>query len=236
MSLKLFVPCFIDQGAPQIGAATVELLNRLGVPWEYPADQTCCGQFAHTVGDLATARRLMRHFLKVFGGASPVLCPSVSCAHLVRQGYPQLAEGERERAATEALASRVLELSQFLAARPPLPWTPRFPGRLALHRSCKARQLGVLPGAARLLSRVAGLELLEVSPYYSCCGFGGAFTVQHPELSREMGEAYLEAVMATGARGLVSLDYSCILHLKGVAARGGWDLEFFHLAEVLLAD
>jgi hypothetical protein len=39
--------------------------------------------------------------------------------------------------------------------------------------------------------------------------------------------------MATGARGLVSLDYSCLLHLKPVAAAMGWDLEFYHLAEVL---
>ncbi len=44
VGLKLFIPCFIDQGAPQIGAATVELLHRLRVPWEYPEDQTCCGR------------------------------------------------------------------------------------------------------------------------------------------------------------------------------------------------
>jgi L-lactate dehydrogenase complex protein LldE len=48
-----------------------------------------------------------------------------------------------------------------------------------------------------------------------------------------MGEVYLEAVRATGARGLVSLDYSCLLHLQGVAAARGWDLQFFHLAEIL---
>jgi L-lactate dehydrogenase complex protein LldE len=236
MGLQLFIPCFIDQGAPLIGAATVAVLQRLGVSWEYPESQTCCGQFAQTMGDFATARRLLRHFLKVFGGAETVLCPSASCVHLARQGYLQLAEDSQERRELEALAPRVLELSQFLAARLPLPWTPRFQGRLALHRSCKARQLGALPGAVRVLSQVAGLELAEVSPYYSCCGFGGTFKVQHPELSREMGETYLEAVRATGAQGLVSLDYSCLLHLQGVAAARGWDLQFIHLAELLLSD
>ena len=142
----------------------------------------------------------MRHFLKVFG-AGTILCPSASCAHLVRQGYPQLAEGQKERRAVEALASRVLELEPVPGRRGRRCPGPPVSGRLALHRSCKARQLGGSPRARGLFSRVAGLELLEVSPYYSCCGFGGAFTVQHPELSREMGEAYLEAVMATGAGG-----------------------------------
>ncbi len=234
MALKLFIPCFMDQCGAEIAGAVVGLLDRLGVSWEYPEDQTCCGQFAHTVGDEATARRLMRHFLRVFGRAEAVICPSASCAYMVRQGYPQLAHDARERREIEAFAIRVVELSEWLADRGPLPWTPHFQGSLVLHHSCKARQLGVLQAAARVLSQVAGVELISVSPYYSCCGFGGTFSVQHPELSQAMAAAYLEAVLATGALGLVSLDWSCLLHLKGVAAARGWNLRFFHLAELLM--
>ncbi|MCX5892794.1 MAG: (Fe-S)-binding protein, partial [Deltaproteobacteria bacterium] len=201
MSLRLFIPCFLDQGAPQVAAAVAELLNRLGLAWDYPEEQTCCGQFAYTLGDPATARRLMRHFLRVFETAELIICPSASCTLLVRRHYPRLAQEPRERREAEALAARTLEFSEFLARLGPLPWTPRFDAPLVLHRSCKARQLGALPGAAQVLAQVAGLRLLEVSPYYSCCGFGGVFSVQHPDLSRKIGEAYLEAVLATGARG-----------------------------------
>jgi len=214
----------------------VQLLARLGVSWEYPADQTCCGQFAYTVGDMATARRLMRHFLRVFGKAEAILCPSASCNLMVRVHYPELARGAGERRDIEAMAGRVRELSEWLAARGTLPWTLRFDGALVLHRSCKARQLGVLETAAQLLSQVQGLKLLEVSPYYSCCGFGGVFSVQHPSLSQDIGAAYLQAVLATGAQGLVSLDASCLLHLKSIAQAGGIDLQFFHLADVMLAE
>ena len=236
MALKLFIPCFLDQCAPAQAAAVAALLDRLGLAWDYPPDQTCCGQFAYTLGDPATARRLLRHFLRVFGAADGIVCPSASCAHMVRRGYPELARDPAERRQAEALAGKTLELSEYLDQRGPLPWTPRFDGSLVLHRSCKARQLGALPGAARLLSRVAGLRLLEVSPYYSCCGFGGVFSVRRPDLAREIGEAYLEAVRATGARGLVSLDYSCLMHLRAVAATRGLKLEFFHLAEILLSE
>jgi L-lactate dehydrogenase complex protein LldE len=208
------------------------VLERLGAAWEYPRDQTCCGQFAYTLGDASTARRLMRHFLRVFGDGE-VLCPSASCVHMVRGHYPQLAESPRERQQVAALAARVRELSEWLALQGPLPWTPTFSETLVLHHSCRARQLGVLPATARVLSQVAGLTLLTVSPYYSCCGFGGTFRVQQPELSRALGQAYLEAVSATGARGLVSLDWSCLQHLQGVAAASGRDLQFFHLAEIL---
>jgi L-lactate dehydrogenase complex protein LldE len=152
---------------------------------------------------------------------------------MVRHCYPQLAEGRRESRAVAALASRVLELSEWLAGRGPLPWTPGFDGSLVLHRSCKARQLGVLDGAREVLSRVQGLELLTISPYYTCCGFGGTFGLQHPGLSRDIGEAYLAAVSATGASGLVSLDYSCLLHLQGLGVALSRDLKFYHLAEIM---
>lgn len=223
----------MDQCAPQVAGAVVDLVNRLGVPWEYPTEQTCCGQFALTLGDPATAWRLMRHFLRVFEGADVILCPSASCTYTVRHHYPELAQDAGERRAATELASRVLELSEWLAHREPLPWTPRYNGSLVLHRSCKARQLGALDGVARLLSQVPGLELLTVSPYYSCCGFGGSFKVQQPQLSRQIGEAYLAAVRATGAAGMVSLDYICLLHLRALADGRAGDLRFFHLAEIL---
>jgi L-lactate dehydrogenase complex protein LldE len=233
MSVKLFVPCFIDQFAPELAATVGRLLDRLGVAWEYPADQTCCGQFAYTIGDFATARRLMRHFLKVFKGTNAVICPSASCTLMVRRHYPKLAEGLKETRQAEALAARTWELSQWLADRGPLPWTPRFSGTLVLHQSCKALQLEVLHGAERVLSQVEGLNLAKISPYYSCCGFGGAFKFQHPELSHIIGEAYLEAVAATGAQGLASLDYSCLLHLRSVAAVRKLQVNFYHLAELI---
>lgn len=233
MSLQLFIPCFLDRCAPQVAGAVAGLLDRLEVAWKYPEDQTCCGQFAWTAGDPATARRLMRHFLRVFAGAGTILCPSASCTYMVRHCYPQLAEGRWESRAVAALAARVMELSEWLCAWGPRPWPPGFDGSLVLHQSCKARQLGVLDGTREVLSRVQGLELLTISPYYTCCGFGGTFALQHPELSREIGAAYLAAVSATGAAGLVSLDYSCLLHLQGLGVAAARDLKFYHLAEIM---
>ena len=138
--IKLFIPCFLDQLAPQVAQAVTGLLDRLNVAWGYPEDQTCCGQFAWTVGDVATARRLMRHFLRVFAGDETILCPSASCTYMVRHCYPQLAEGPGERHAVAALAARVMELGEWLDSRGPLPWSPRFGGSLVLHQSCKARR------------------------------------------------------------------------------------------------
>ena len=41
MKVALFVPCFIDAFYPEVGIATLELLERLGVEVDYPEEQTC---------------------------------------------------------------------------------------------------------------------------------------------------------------------------------------------------
>jgi L-lactate dehydrogenase complex protein LldE len=234
--LSLFIPCFVDQFFPQVGDAVVQILTRLGVQFQYPPEQTCCGQFALTVGDNGTARRLARHFVKVFSGKGDIICPSASCTLTVRREYPPLAGSPGAAQQVRSVTSRVFELSEWLAAQGTLPWRPRFDGVLALHRSCKARELGVVENTAALLDQVEGLTVTTVSPYYTCCGFGGVFAAQHPELARAIGQAYLDAVVATGATGLVSLDASCFLHLRGVAQSLGLKLDFYHLAEILAGE
>lgn len=236
MRLTLFLPCVVDQWAPDVGLAVARLLNALGLTWHYPGEQTCCGQFALTAGNLPAARRLMRHFFRVFGGAEAIVCPGASCTLMVRRYYPKLAETRAEAKLARELADRTFELGEYLTSVGPLPWKSRLPGILALHGACKARQLGVLPLARRLLSQVQGLRVTEASPYFSCCGFGGVFHRQHPDLAAEIGRAYLKAVRATGATGLISPDWGCFLHLKPLAARENLPLTFHHLAQILLPE
>lgn len=44
MQVGLFIPCYIDAFFPEVGVATLGLLERLGCSVEYPLDQTCCGR------------------------------------------------------------------------------------------------------------------------------------------------------------------------------------------------
>ena len=44
MKVALFVPCYVDAFFPEVGIATLELLERLGCEVDYPLEQTCCGQ------------------------------------------------------------------------------------------------------------------------------------------------------------------------------------------------
>jgi Cysteine-rich domain len=67
MRVGLFVPCYVDAFHPEVGIATLELLERFGLDVEYPYDQTCCGQPMTNTGSQSPRRR--RHFSS---GTSPL--------------------------------------------------------------------------------------------------------------------------------------------------------------------
>jgi L-lactate dehydrogenase complex protein LldE len=76
--VALFVTCLVDLIRPQIGWATVKLLEDAGCAVEAP-EQTCCGQPAWNSGDRETARALARQAIAAFEGYDYVVAPSGSC-------------------------------------------------------------------------------------------------------------------------------------------------------------
>ena len=68
MKVALFVPCYIDAFFPEVGIATLELLERLGVEVDYPLDQTCCGQPMANSGCHEDAAATEALFVRNFAG------------------------------------------------------------------------------------------------------------------------------------------------------------------------
>ncbi|HEU4900003.1 MAG TPA: (Fe-S)-binding protein, partial [Actinomycetota bacterium] len=117
MRVALFVTCLVDGLFPDVGKATVGLLERLGCTVEVPRAQTCCGQMHVNTGYLSEAVPLVRRHAEVFRGYDAVVAPSGSCVGSVRHQHAWVAEeaGDPElAAAAREVASRTYELSEFL--------------------------------------------------------------------------------------------------------------------------
>ena len=79
----------------------------------------------------------------------------------------------------------------------------------------------------------AGIEHTPLPDAEVCCGFGGVFAVDFPEVSGALGEAKARSAASTDAEALVGCDLSCLVHIAGRAHRTGIDLTVRHIAEVL---
>jgi L-lactate dehydrogenase complex protein LldE len=230
----LFVTCLVDQFFPEVGEASVRLLERSGRRVVFPGEQTCCGQPAFNMGYRDEARRLARRFIEIFEPYEEIVAPSGSCVSMVRKFYPELFESEpkwQERA--RGLGEHVFELTEFLHANAFEPRS-RFQGKVTYHASCHLlRELGVRKQPRDLLTRVPGVELVEMNAAEVCCGFGGAFSVKMSGLSEAMLNDKLASAEATGADVLTATDCGCLMHLGGALSRRGSALRAIHIAEIL---
>jgi L-lactate dehydrogenase complex protein LldE len=243
IKIGLFIPCYIDAFFPEVGIATLELLERLGVSVDYPLDQTCCGQPMANSGLQEDSAATEAHFVDCFKDFDTVVGPSGSCVHHIRfhldaiNGPPQV---QKVRHATRELVEFLhddLKVTDF-------PWAA-FPHEVGLHDSCSAvRGLGhtrpselvyepYFSKTRNLLAKVQGLKLIEIDRPDECCGFGGSFCVTDEAVSAKMGYDRVNDFHRHGVEFIVSADMSCLLHMKGVIDRLKLPMRVLHIAQVL---
>jgi len=219
MKVALFITCLGDALFPQIGIATVTLLERLGHTVEFPEAQTCCGQLHANTGYARPARSLEHSTAAAMAGYDAVVSPSGSCvAHL--------------RAHTDLPVYEVSELLiDVLGVDDVGAW---FPHRVAYHPTCHGLRLLRLDGRPeRLLARVAGIDLAPLSDADQCCGFGGTFAMKNAAMSGAMLADKCAHAMDTGATYLAAADSSCLAHIGGGLARRPGAPQPIHYVEIL---
>lgn len=238
MRIALFVTCLADALFPQVGIATVRLLERLGHQVEFPEGQTCCGQMHVNTGYRREALPLVRHHVEVFESCDVVVAPSGSCVGSVRHQHAMVARaaGDPELAdRASALARRTYELSELLVDVLGVEDVGAYyPHRVTYHPTCHSlRLLRVDDRPLRLLRNVGGITLTELPDAEQCCGFGGTFAVKNADTSTAMLADKMRNVLATGAEVATAGDASCLMHIGGGLSRLRSGTRTVHLAEVL---
>ena len=235
MNVQLFIPCFVDQLYPQTAFNMVKVLEKAGCNVQYNANQTCCGQPAFNAGFWDDARQVCTKFLKDFSGADYVVAPSASCVGFVRNYYPKLFDNSSHHNEVKDLQKRTFELSEFLVnVLHKDDFGASLPGKATYHDSCAGlRECKIKTEPRQLLSKVKGLQLVEMNDVETCCGFGGTFAVKFESISTSMADQKVTNALATGAEYIISTDLSCLMHIDGYIRYKGVKLKALHLADVL---
>jgi L-lactate dehydrogenase complex protein LldE len=240
MRVALFVTCLADTLFPNVGIATVRLLERLGHQVSFPAAQTCCGQMHVNTGYQRAALPLIRHFADTFDQCDAIVVPSGSCAGSIREQHAMVARraGDETLAARCAeVAARTYELSEFLVDVTGVEDVGAYyPHRVTYHPTCHSlRVLHAGDKPLRLLRNVAGIDLVELGDATVCCGFGGTFAIKNPDVSTAMLADKLASILATRAEVCTAGDSSCLMHIGGGLSRLRAGTRTVHLAEILAA-
>lgn len=235
MDVHVFIPCFIDQLYPDAGFNTIKVLEKVGCTVHYNPKQTCCGQPAFNAGYWGEAKEVCNKFIDDFHDAETIVIPSASCAGFVKNYYSKIYDNAPNQKDIKQFQGKVFELSDFLVNQLKIDDVGAiFNGKVAYHDSCAAlRECNLRTEPKLLLSKVKGLQLLEIKDHETCCGFGGTFSVKFEGISTAMGEQKVKNIVDTNADYLVSTDLSCLMHLNGIIQKKGCSIKSMHLADIL---
>lgn len=243
MKVALFIPCYVDQFYPQVGMATVKVLEHFGIEHVFPAGQTCCGQPMANAGCMPEARPLAVKFVDVFKNYQYVVAPSGSCVSMVRNHYENFFDEDDVEA--NEVRRRTYELSEFLVDVLKIDKiSGRFAAKVGMHQSCHGLRELRLGGCSEvmtkrpgkvtdLLGQLDGLTFAELKRNDECCGFGGTFAVAEEAISCMMGEDRINDHLQAGTEVLTAGDMSCLMHLDGIIRRQKHNIKVMHFAEIL---
>jgi L-lactate dehydrogenase complex protein LldE len=243
MKVGLFIPCYVNQFYPQVGIATLELLDKLGCCVEYPLSQTCCGQPMANSGYESLTKDCSEHFTKNFAHYEYIVCPAGSCVLHIKDHL----HSQKNEAGAVSIRHNIFELTEFLTDILKVEnLNAVFPHKVGLHQSCHGQrglhlsQMSELVAAPyskpeQLLNMVEGIELITLNRKDECCGFGGTFCVFEEAVSAKMGKDRVQDHMRHGAEYITAADMSCLMHLEGILKRQKSKVQVKHIAEILNA-
>jgi iron-sulfur cluster protein len=236
--VALFGGCLVDFVYPEQGVALLTALKDQGVQVEYPLGQTCCGLPAKMMGEKEVAKEVALQNLAALDPADYdyVLTLCASCGSHIKEAYPKLLAGTPAAVKAEQLMGKLIDFSSFLTRVlkvKPERFKDGKKAKVAYHSPCHlCRGLGVVKEPRDLLA-IAGLEYVPTKDEDSCCGMGGSYSMDFPEVSAEVLKKKLDAVEETGADLLVTDCPGCVLQLKGGMDKRGGKVKVKHIAEAV---
>ncbi len=228
-----FLGCGIDYALPDVGEASLDLLEAAGYQASV-SPNVCCGLPPYSYGDLEGARNLAQGNLKALRGEDVIITDCASCSSFLKD-YPRLFdEGDPRRAEAEQVASRVREFSEFTA-------TIELPANLravnavvTYHDPCHlSRYHKVTRQPRELLARIPGVTYRELPEADWCCGGAGSYSLTHHDLSMRILERKMENIRSTGAEIVVTPCPACVMQLRYGAEKFAVPVKVMHLSELL---
>jgi glycolate oxidase iron-sulfur subunit len=209
---KVFAGCIMSTGFADTTRATTEVIAAFGAQAELTAGQVCCGALQAHSGDVERARELARQNLEAFGdGDEPVVVNAAGCGAMLKHYGKLLPDDVR----ATRFASRVRDVSEFLAARTPIRAPREVKRTVAIQDPCHllhAQRISDPP--RKLLRAIPGVEVREIAEREICCGSAGIYNVTHPELSEDLQQRKCANIVASGAETVVTGNPGCWLQIQ----------------------
>ena len=198
-----------------VGMAVVDVLRRMGVEVIIPKDQGCCGLPIFFSGERKASVGVIRETLRLFArdDVDAVIVDCATCGSSLKNEYHHILKDmkglgedvtDEEIKAAELLSSKVQDISLFIDSHKE--WLPEIKPngekiRVTYHDPChlaKAQKVATQP--RNILKSIPNVEYVEMNGAIDCCGGGGSFQIDYPEISARITKRKTDNIEATKAQ------------------------------------
>jgi len=219
---------------PEINAATVRLLNRLGIEVAKPEREGCCGALVHHMGReddaLDFARRNVDGWYQLIdnGGLDAIIITASGCGTTIKDyGHMlRLDPAYAEKAARVSALAK--DITEYLASLD-LPEPELAPGlEVAYHSACSMQHGQKITREPRQLLTRAGFVVKEPAEGHLCCGSAGTYNILQPDISKRLRDRKVGYLERTGASIVATGNIGCMTQIAS-----GSNLQVLHTVQLL---
>jgi len=236
--IALFAGCAVDFIYPEQAAELLKVLQKYDVQVEFPMEQTCCGLPALMAAEEETAKEVALQNLRAMMSEKYdyILTLCASCGSHLKHNYPKIfKDASLKPENLEAFTDKIIDVSSFLvnvlkASSQDFNVTGE---KVAYHSPCHLCRGMKVTNEPRKLIELAGYDYVKSKDEDVCCGFGGSYSVDFPEISAEILKKKLDNVEAADSGILVTDCPGCVLQLRGGMDKRGRKIKVKHIAEII---
>ncbi|MCP4110414.1 MAG: (Fe-S)-binding protein [Desulfobacteraceae bacterium] len=232
-----FTGCATNYLYEDVGNAVVRVLCRMGYRVEIPRDQVCCGLPMFFQGAVEKAESNVLKNISLFDRSDilGIVVDCATCGSALRRGYAAvLSELGIDNERAERVAEKVKDISEFVyenfaALEPFLRKTGR-EIRVTYHSPCHLRNAQAQ--TEQLLESLPGVDYARAADADLCCGGGGTFFYDYPDISRSLVEKKIKNAVSTRARFWATGCPGCRVNLTGNLDTGN-NLDVLHPVQLV---
>jgi len=243
-----FAGCLINYMLPNIGEASLKLIEKAGASVIVPPDQHCCGMPALGMGDVETAKSLALKNLEAFEQyeLDYITTACATCGDGLRRRFKELL-GDEYPERVNAFCSKVRDITELLVrelrvgsgewrkGHTSLGSKLSAPGSvITYHDPCHLNRGQGIKDAPRELIEISGARFKEMSHPCRCCGLGGSFNITDYDFSMEIARSKAEDIKNTGADIVATACPGCMIQIKDGLHQIGVKAKVLHVVELLV--
>lgn len=243
IKITFFAGCAIDFIYPEMAEAFMKLIADNNIAVNFPSQQTCCGLPLYSASKFDSAFAVASQNSGAFSsegyGEGPIVTMCASCASFIRNHYASLASLTDNSSVKEKMISvsqRIIDFTAFISGHGVLD-SDSFDGRgikFSHHCPCHlSRGMGIKDEPVQLLKN-AGYDYSEMRDRDVCCGFGGTYAIDFPDISKAILDRKVSAIKESGAQIITTDCPGCIMQIRRGIEETGLPLRVMHTAEALL--